>query len=137
MSTTKQRSLIGSMLALRCPQCREGHLFENSTPYTFHKIGDTHAECPVCKANLKPEPGFYFGAAYVSWALTVAQWITVLVALKVFDALGWIDFGFLTHPGTFLLTGLIVSLITFPYLFRLSRSVWAHFFIKPSEKSAV
>jgi hypothetical protein len=55
----------------------------------------------------------------------------VLVALKVFNALGWIEFGFLTHPATFLLSGIGVSIVLFPYMFRLSRSMWAHFFIKP------
>ena len=78
---------------------------------------------------MQPEPGFYFGAAYVSWALTVATWVSVLVALKCFDAWGWIEFGFLTHPGTFLMSGIGTSLVLFPYMFRLSRSIWAHMFI--------
>jgi uncharacterized protein (DUF983 family) len=137
MSVIKHRTLLGSMLSLRCPHCREAHLFENPSYYTFHKIGETHSECSLCGANLKPEPGFYFGAAYVSWALTVAQWVSVLVALKVFDAIGWIEFGFLTHPATFLISGIVVSLITFPYLFRLSRSIWAHFFIDYRSESPV
>jgi hypothetical protein len=89
-----------------------------------------HKECPVCHASLVPETGFYFGAAYVSWGLTVALWVSVLIALKVLDAIGWIEFGFLTHPITFLVTGMVATLVFFPYLFRLSRSVWAHMFIK-------
>lgn len=122
--------MFGSMLSFRCPHCREGNMFENPTLYTLHKLGNTHQHCTVCGTNLKPEPGFYFGAAYVSWALTVAQWVSVLVALKCFDALGWMEFGFLTHPATFLISGIVVSLFTFPYMFRLSRSMWAHIFIK-------
>jgi hypothetical protein len=50
--------------------------------------------------------------------------------LKVLDALGWIEFGFLTHPITFLSTGMVATLVLFPYLFRLSRSIWAYMFIK-------
>ena len=89
-----------------------------------------YAECSECKTNLVPETGFYFGAAYVSWALTVALWLSVLVLLKVFDAIGLIEFGFLTHPVTFLTSGGIATILVFPYLFRLSRSIWAHMFIK-------
>jgi hypothetical protein len=111
-------------------------MFENPTLYAVTKIGATHEFCPQCKTNLKPEPGFYFGAAYVSWGLTVALWVSVLVALKVFNAFGLIEFAFLTHPLTFLGSGTVASLLSFPYLFRLSRSMWAHFFIKPQEKSA-
>lgn len=108
-------------------------MFVNPNTYSLKKLGEHKRVCDHCGADLQPEPGFYFGAAYVSWALTVALWVSVLVALKVFDALGWIEFGFLTHPILFLGSGIIVSIILFPYMFRLSRSIWAHFFIKPKE----
>jgi hypothetical protein len=124
------------MVGLRCPHCREASIFENPALYAVTKLGATYEFCPKCKTNLKPEPGFYFGAAYVSWGLTVALWISVLVALKVLDALGIIEFAFLTHPLTFLATGTVASLLVFPYLFRLSRSMWAHFFIKPADNRA-
>lgn len=132
----KKRSLTSSILTLRCPHCREGHLYTNPHTYTLSKLGEAKQVCDVCGTNLNPEPGFYFGAAYVSYALTVALWVSVLVALKVLDALGWIEFGFLTHPGTFLTTGFVMTILTFPYLFRLSRSMWAHFFIKPKSEKA-
>jgi hypothetical protein len=132
----RKKTLVGSMVALRCPHCREESMYVNPTLYTLHKLGDTHKNCPGCGTDLKPEPGFYFGAAYVSWGLTVALWVSVLVSLKIFNALGWIEFGFLTHPVTFLLTGTIVSLFAFPYLFRISRSMWAHMFIKPQSIEA-
>lgn len=118
------------MVAMRCPQCREAHFYENPKTYSFHKLGANKTVCEVCGADLQPEPGFYFGAAYVSYALTVALWVSVLVALITFDAIGLIEFGFLTHPITFLTTGMIATVVTFPFLFRLSRSMWAHFFIK-------
>ena len=126
----KKKTLVGSMLTMRCPHCREGHLYENPNTYSFSDMGKSHKECPVCHTNLQPEPGFYFGAAYVSWALTVALWVSVLVALKVFAAIGLIEYSFLTHPGTFLWSGIGATIVLFPYLFRLSRSMWAHFFIK-------
>lgn len=128
MSSTKNS--FTALLSHKCPVCRETSLYVNPAVYTLRNIGQMHSECPVCKVNLVPETGFYFGAAYVSWALTVALWVSVLVALKVFDALGWIEFGFLTHPVTFLSTGMVATVVVFPYLFRLSRSIWAFMFIK-------
>jgi hypothetical protein len=124
-----ERGSFGAMLRLECPVCKQSSLYKNPRVYTFIEIGEMHKECPVCHTNLVPETGFYFGAAYVSWALTVALWVSVLVALKVLDALGWIEFGFLTHPVTFLATGLGATVILFPYLFRVSRSIWAYMFI--------
>lgn len=130
MSEKKKPSRFVSMMALKCPHCQEASLYENPNTYSLQKLGVNKKKCDVCGTDLQPEPGFYFGAAYVSWALTVATWVSVLVALKVFDAWGLIEFGFLTHPTTFLVTGILVSLVLFPYSFRLSRSIWAYFFIK-------
>lgn len=96
----------------------------------MEKLGEIQKVCPNCKTELVPETGFYFGAAYASYALTVALWISILVALITFDALGIIEYGFLTHPITLLSVGIIMTLVLFPYIFRLSRSMWAHFFIK-------
>lgn len=126
----EEKSILYSILTLQCPHCRETSMYENPNTYSLNKLGKNKKYCDKCGADLQPEPGFYFGAAYVSWGLTVATWITVLVTLQIMDILGWIEFSFFTHPVTFLLSGLLVSLVIFPYFFRLSRSIWAHLFIK-------
>lgn len=105
-------------------------MFVKEGIYTWTNMGEVKEKCGTCGVNLKPETGFYFGAAYVSWGLTVALWVTILVALKVLDSIGLIEFGFLTHPVTFLTTGILATIVLFPYLLRFSRSMWAHFFIK-------
>ena len=102
----------------------------NESAISFNRLGQVKSACSECGTNFNPEPGFYFGAAYVSWGLTVAMWVAILVALKVLDALGVIEFGFLTHPKTFLLTGIAFTIVLFPVLFKLSRSIWATSFIK-------
>ena len=66
----------------------------------------------------------------MSWGLTVTMWVAILVSLKTLDALGVLEFGFLTHPKTFLLTGIVFTVLLFPILFKLSRSIWAATFIK-------
>jgi hypothetical protein len=131
-----EKSALGAMLTHSCPVCKRASIFKNPAVYAFVELGKMHSECPECKTNLVPETGFYFGAAYVSWALTVALWVSVLVALKVMDAIDIIEFGFLTHPVTFLTTGMVATILVFPYLFRLSRSIWAHMFIRKNERDA-
>ena len=126
----KNSSQFLPMLKLKCPHCNESHMFVNPKTYALSQLGTMKKTCDVCQTNFQPEPGFYFGAAYVSWGLTVATWVAVLVALKLLNALGWIEFGFLTHPMTFLLSGILVSALIFPYMYRLSRVMWAHMFIK-------
>lgn len=127
---TETKTALGKVVKMKCPHCGKGHLFENESILSFKKLGQVKSECLECGTNFNPEPGFYFGAAYVSWALTVAMWVAILVALNTFNALGFIEFGFLTHPKTFLFTGFGFTIVLFPYLFKLSRSIWAFMFIK-------
>ena len=50
------------------------------------------AECAVCGEDFACELGFYFGAAYMSYALTVTLWIVLSAALTCFDWWGWMTF---------------------------------------------
>ena len=116
------------ILGNRCPKCGQSHLFVHGNAYNLRHTAKMHAACPSCGEDFEKEPGFYFGAAYVSYALTVALWIALLVALKCFDAWGWIDFGMFTHPGTYLLTGITLLVVLLPMIYRLSRSIWIAMF---------
>ena len=93
------------MLRNRCPQCGQTHLFVEPNAYKLRSTAHMHKGCAACGEDFEREPGFYFGAAYVSYALTVALWVAVLVAMMAFDAWGWMEFGMFTHPGTYLTTG--------------------------------
>lgn len=126
-----RRSVLLSILGNRCPACREGRQFRVRNPYRPKTINDMHPACPVCGADFAREPGFYFGAAYVSYALTVALWVAVWVALLTFGALGWITFtGFFDQPEVFLISGVVTLLLLLPLVQRLSRSIWIHFFLR-------
>ena len=126
---------MASMLGNRCPGCREARLFKVRNPYRLRSINDMHPACPQCGENFLREPGFYFGAAYVNYALTVALWVAVLVALYVFGDLGWVPFtGMFDQPELFLGTGVLTLLVLLPPLQRLSRSIWIHFFVRYRRK---
>ena len=126
----KQRNLLGGILGLKCPQCREGNLFQFPNAYRLSTTSKMNKACPVCGEDFEREPGFYFGAAYVSYALTVALWVAVLVALYTFDALGWIEFAFFTHVTLFLTTGITTLILLLPPVYRLSRSIWIYLLTK-------
>lgn len=76
--------------------------------------------CSICEQRFEPEPGFYFGAMFVSYALTVAFSIAMFVAMIVlwhFDALWFIG-----------INGLGI-LVIFPIIFRVSRAIWFNVFV--------
>ncbi|HIP31443.1 MAG TPA: DUF983 domain-containing protein [Crocinitomicaceae bacterium] len=117
----KKGSRLYSILKMKCPQCHEGDFFI-SHPYDLKKAGELHETCSVCHIKYSKEPGFYYGAMYVSYALTVALFVTMWTSFNLF--FDNVSVGlqiFLIITATILLT---------PYLYALSKIIWANFFIK-------
>ncbi|KEO75387.1 hypothetical protein EL17_02280 [Anditalea andensis] len=76
-------SIGKSILLAKCPKCRKGEIFSVSL-YSYYKLTDIKKRCDVCAANLLPEPDFYYGAMYISYAFSVALFINVMIVLNVF-----------------------------------------------------
>lgn len=127
------RSKLLALLTNRCPGCHEGQMFEKSNPYSAGFM-NMKPHCEICQTNFKREPGFYFGAAYVSYALTVALWVACVVALYVFDTIGLISYGVFENPVLTLVVGFIALFSLLPVLYRLSRSIWIHMFVSRLKK---
>ena len=130
MTSKRRKTGFGAMLHARCPSCREGHIFTSQKAYQWKHITTMPDACPVCGEDFLREPGFYFGAAYVSYALTIALWVAVLVALMCFDRWGLIEFSFFEDVTLFLATGISLLLALLPLIARLSRSMWLHMMTK-------
>ena len=120
---------VYSIFAFRCPRCHEGKLFIHKSSYG-KGFTELHKRCTVCGEDFEREPGFYFGAAYVSYALTVALWVALYVALTVFDAIGLMEFSFFEDGVLFLILGVILLVGLLPIIYRFSRSIWINFFVK-------
>ena len=67
MSFLKDSKLY-SILHFKCPFCHEGDFFL-SHPYDLKHAGDLHEACPVCHRKYEKEPGFYYGAMFISYAI--------------------------------------------------------------------
>lgn len=109
-----------SILHSKCPNCLKGNMFLTKNPYSFSNIDKMPEKCPVCEQKFFPEPGFYYGAMYVSYALTIALSVAVfvaMIALWKFDMLWYLSIN----------SSIII--ILFPPIFRTSRVIWANFFI--------
>lgn len=112
------RSLVKALLECRCPHCREGKVF--AFPFwNLRKFHEMPRQCPHCSADLIPEPGFYFGALYVSYAFTVALMVATWLFLYV-----------LVKPGetVYILSLIISAILLMPLSFRYSRMIWLYWF---------
>lgn len=114
---TKLYSILGN----KCPRCHEGDFFITKNPYNLKKFDKMHERCNVCNEKFDKEPGFFYGAMYVNYALTVALgvgWFILIYLMYGFD------------PMIYVVSFSIVLLITIPWMFRTGRLVWINFFVK-------
>ena len=121
MAVFSKGSKFYSIFKMRCPRCQEGDFFK-SHPYNLKKAGDIYKNCPKCDLKYSPEPGFYFGALFVSYALGVALFVTFWVAFNLFFE----DMA----VGLQILIIVIASIVTAPYFYSLSKIIWANMFMK-------
>lgn len=102
-------------------------MFLHKNAYNVSKIEKMPDNCPVCNQKYWPEPGFYYGAMYVSYALTIALSVAIFVAMTVL----W-RFEVLWYLGI----NAVSILLLFPPIFRVSRAVWANIFMHYDSNSA-
>lgn len=76
-----------------------------------------YKKCPICGLNTEPEPGFYFGAMFLSYILSA--WFFLLPTLFFVFYLGW-------SAEVAMGTTVLVAAITYLKFLRGSRSLWLH-----------
>ncbi|MBX2814955.1 MAG: DUF983 domain-containing protein [Saprospiraceae bacterium] len=80
-----------------------------------------HKHCHHCGVDFEPEPGFYYGAMFVSY-IGSGFFLMICALLAVFVLK-------LSLPVT-LITLFVFILLVHAYLFKVSRSIWIHWFVK-------
>jgi len=117
----KKGTKLYSIINRKCPHCHEGEFLVSRNPYDLSVVGDLLKECSVCHRKYEPEPGFYYGGMYVSYALAVAQSVTTYVAVTVLAPA--------TSQTTRLVWVLGVLVLSAPALYAWSKALWANLFI--------
>lgn len=113
--------ILRDIFLQKCPRCHEGNLFENPNPYSPTQILDMPKECPKCKQAFFLEPGFYFGAMYVSYGLSVGIAVVIFAISMFYFHLSLNESSVVT---------VVALLLILPYEIRLSRAIWLAIFYK-------
>lgn len=113
-------SKLYSIVRFKCPRCHEGDLFVHNNPYKFKGFFDMPERCPVCGQKYEMETGFFYGAMYVSYALTIAISVALWIGIDIFTDISWLLFFVIDISVLFLIS---------PVVFKLSRAIWINFFI--------
>lgn len=107
----------------KCPRCKKGNFWKSNNPYynLFINGGKNHSNCLNCDLKFEIEPGFFYGAMYVSYGLAIGLGsIILIISLAVFQMKNILTLS--------LIIGLSI-LILAPVNYFLSRLIWLNAFI--------
>jgi len=102
----------------KCPRCQSGKMFKHNAIST--KFTDMFDDCPVCGVHYEIEPGFFWGAMYVSYAITVGIMLVLGLGTLIL----------LNDPDFWIYIAIIVPafFIAAPFTYRYSRILMLYWF---------
>jgi uncharacterized protein (DUF983 family) len=106
---------ISSVVKNKCPNCLGDNFFVYNNIYSFSKFDKMNQACTKCGMDFRQEPGFYFGAAIMSYAM---QAVLLLISYLMLQVL--IELPFWYFLGTFS----VLLIVLMPFTFRISRLLW-------------
>jgi len=111
MSLTQR---VGAILRQRCPRCREGRIYRGSILRGWLAM---YERCAICNLKFEREQGYFLGAMYLSYGLSIPP--VILLVLAMWLVAGW-------RYEAALLGGFIAYLPFVPFVTRLARVAWIH-----------
>ncbi|WMJ75670.1 DUF983 domain-containing protein [Cytophagaceae bacterium ABcell3] len=106
---------------MKCPRCHKGALFVTKNPFNFKKLDSMPQKCGCCGQRTEPEPGFYYGAMYVSYALGTALFLTLFFSMILF---------FEVPDLVFLGTYIFLMLTLWGAIFKYARVIYIYIFVR-------
>ena len=113
----KKGSKANAILNMKCPRCQEADLFPTGS-FEFKNPFEMNKRCPNCNEDFIPEPGFYYGAMFISYIFT--GWFCLTFVGILHWGLGW-------STGSSFTLLIFVIAIFFVWIFRMARSMWIGF----------
>lgn len=116
-------SYVSRVLKGTCPNCGQTKVFATSgNPFLF-KMPKMKPKCENCEYSFLRETGFYFGAMYMSYALSVAEMVAVFVIGLIFDL----------NPFQMFIGVVLLVFLLSTFNFKLARLMWLNLFYKEED----
>lgn len=112
-------NILYSMLFNKCSRCHKGDVFVSKNPYNLSKMFNLHETCSHCELKYESEPSFFYGALYVSYAIS-SGWFMIWYFLE-YQVLNWDTLPFVVFIMSFIV-------VVAPLTLRWSRLIWLNFF---------
>jgi uncharacterized protein (DUF983 family) len=111
------KNIFAAAITNSCPFCGQGKVFKNRGILRMPVLNHT---CSNCKHDFTGEPGYYFGAMYVSYGIEVILGISTFLICRFL-------IGIHSVP---LLIGIIVAVVALTAMknYKMSRIFWLRIF---------
>lgn len=103
-----------SIFNIKCPRCHESDMFRTSS-YSFSEPFEMKERCDQCNEDFFPEPGYYYGAMFLSYIFTA--FFSIGFVLFFHWVLDW------STAASFALLIFVLG-VFFVYIFRLARALY-------------
>ena len=110
-------SKVAAFINAKCPKCRKGDIFTGSM-YGFG-FQHTNEFCPHCGVRFEVEPGYFYAAMYVSYAMNVAEMIGLGLLTSIIT-------GGSESAGLYIIVLLLGVVLFAPFNYRYSRVILLH-----------
>ncbi len=115
MAQKKERNVLLNIMKKYCPRCQRSPIFVQ--PFNIADPIAMPKKCSTCGQKFEPEPGFYFGAMFLSYIISSFFFLSIAAAcILIWD---W------TVNQAFVLI-IAFAIITYLWFLRISRSLWIH-----------
>ena len=115
-ASNPERVSIGyALMHSKCARCRQGDMFRPG--FMNQRM---YERCPSCGLFYERQPGYFYVAMFVSYALAVAEMVALGIATAVFS-------GGSNNEYLYLGVILIGIILLSPFNFRFSRVLHMHF----------
>ena len=115
----KPGSKLYAIRKSKCPRCHLGNLFKSSL-LSGEGVYNMHKKCTVCQQDFEIEPGFYWGAMYIGYAL---------YSFYLFGTTAILFFIIGTSLNLSFFITLIGAIIMIPYNARRARVWWINIMV--------
>jgi uncharacterized protein (DUF983 family) len=126
----KKGQKLYSIIFQKCPRCHEGALWKYSfwraVPELLKGKYHMYDRCNICQLKYEQEPGFWWGAMYISYALSSIALLGTAFVCK-----------FLLHLSLAktMLMVLLIALLGFLYNARIARVIYINLFVHYNNQS--
>ena len=103
-----------------CPKCGKGDVFSNLGNILKFSSPKMNESCPICGYIYERESGYFLGAFYISYAISVGELLVVYFITQFFTKNVWEIISMM----------FIVLLLMININFRVSRLIWIYIFNK-------